>query len=718
MRKLLTLTIAVLSAAMAFAEGEPVIKAWRSTVNTADKTSFASMYVSDLGATITGNPGYATGKVSYLWEKSADGSTGWAEYADGLGSKTDNIRPIKGGYYRCVVTLKPKEGDNVVVNSNSIQVTASAGAAGPSISSNIPVISIRTDAQAMPNCDNPLANNTAMFEAKAKRSADCKIIWNKQTTDGSTAIYDGDDFDAHNGLLYYDKKIRINYRGSSSMTKNRKNYAFACGDDNTGTAGKWVKGKEKMFSLSDKKDKDWILYSSFDDGTFMRNQLQLDLYEEMSMNWNSHGRYARVYVDGVDKGLYIFMEKNKQSEARIDVEEDGFIFKYDKTDKVDRYENPESITLSDGTQVEQTRSTFISSYIGQLNVQTYNILIDHAFEIVYPEYSDFDAAGWAAKVQALKDKISAVETAVKNNNYSTLRTLIDYESFADYFIIEEFAKNVDGYRISQFFKYNTNTAKLKAEPLWDTELGLGNHEGSVNDQNLLAESSRVKTDDFPIPFWWTGYTGGGKHGKSGTDATGEVNKAIHIGSSNGLLGDACFKAKVKQRWAQHTAAGGPLTEANISSKLTTYATSSGMSSSEFSSWVSGNNSRFVNLGAVINGWTVPTYVNSVSANFDGEESTVLEKHVNMEGSVTMEVSATAGQGSSPTLYYSWQRSDDGQTNWVTLVDDVTTTSQTFDNIQESGYYRARAKSSECDCIKYSSSNVLHVIVDQVKVVCE
>ncbi len=702
MKKLFTITVAVLCTAMAFAEGEPVITAWRTSVNTNDATDFVSMYVSDLGSTIIGNAGYETGEVTYMWEKSANGSSDWAPYADGLGSETNNIRPIKAGYYRCVVTLTPAAGDPVEVNSNAIKVTATSGST-VSISSNIPVISIRTDAEAMPDCSDPLGSLAKMFTAKQKRSADCKIIWNGEKTDGSANIYSGTDFDNHNGKLYYDKKIRISYRGSSSLTKERKNYAFVCGEDNCGDDGKWVKGKEKMFKLSDKKDKDWILYSSNDDNTWMRNQLQLDLYEEMTGNWNSHGRYAKVYIDGVDKGLFVFMEKNKDGEARINVDENtGFIFKYDKTDMVDRY--PTGVPAKDvqGNDVEQNKCTFITANAGKQNVGTYGITIDHGYEVVFPEYGDFTTAEWDAKMSTIKGKVEAFENAVKNQNYTTLRTLIDYESFADYFIIEELAKNVDGYRISQYFKIKDADAKIMAEPLWDTELGMAqtSDKGASTNNTLLVEEGGMYTDDFPIPFWWTGNGSGSK-------------------GSKGLMADPCFKAKIKQRWAQQTAEGAPLTVANISAKLAAYNVSTGKSYTAITNWIGNGTSsgRLYELGRIINGWSVTDYVTSVSSSFDGEAPSVLEKQVAMDGSVTMTATATASQGGA-SLLYSWQRSDDGETNWITVVDDETSASHTFTGINESGYYRCKAKSSDCDCIKYTSDNVLHVVVDQVKVVCK
>lgn len=226
MKKLYSLIIALVGTLTVYAAGEPTITAWRSSVNTNDATDFASLYVSDEGATIKEDPEYATGTISYLWEKSSDGGNTWATYSDGLGEATNNIRPIKGGQYRCTVTLTHADKTIVPVISNAITVTTTSGSK-VTISSNIPVISIRTDKADLPaigGCDNaPLCNNKSMFEAKAKRSADCKIIWNGKTADGSSAIYDGSMFDKASGMLYYDKKIRISYRGSSSMTKARRN---------------------------------------------------------------------------------------------------------------------------------------------------------------------------------------------------------------------------------------------------------------------------------------------------------------------------------------------------------------------------------------------------------------------------------------------------------------------------------------------------------------
>ena len=159
-----------------------------------------------------------------------------------------------------------------------------------------------------------MSSNEALAAGKEKISVDVKIIWDETSTDDQTNTYVGDDV-TNLSRLYYDKKARMNYRGASSMNYDRKNYAFVVGDDSCTVSGTWVKDKKKMFNLNETKDKDWILYAAYTDNTKMRNLLSMNLYEDMTGTWNSHGRYVRLYVNGVDMGIYIFMEKNKRRQV-------------------------------------------------------------------------------------------------------------------------------------------------------------------------------------------------------------------------------------------------------------------------------------------------------------------------------------------------------------------------------------------------------------------
>jgi len=704
MKKLLTICVAALCAVAAYAGANPevVCLSDAAQINTNDPTDFVSLYVK-YGDDITTAQAVSGSTLSILWEKSTDSGDTYETYMDGKGYNTNNIRPRTPGRYRCTLTVIPTAGDPVVRQA-ALDVTGTAGDAR-SFTTNLPIVVIETNKDdhfmAEPDDANGyLKNNETLAAAKAKHNADCKIIWNGKKKDGSEAIYSASDF-ASTTNLYYDKKIRINFRGSSSMAKGKtkRNYAFTVGADNCTDEGKWVKDKKNMFDLN-AKDKDWILYGSNDDGSLMRNILQLQLYEDMSGNWNPHNRYVRLIVDGVDKGIYIFMEKIVADKKRVPVQDDGYMFKLDKNDIADRFNSStnEGCTFTSNSEFTTCRK----------DISTYGLTVDHNYEIVFPEADDFDTpAEWGAKVTALQTKINAFETAVKNNNYTTLRTLIDYESFADYFIIQELAKNADGYRLSQNFYILNSTGLINAEPLWDTEFGLDNanaafysDKGCGTANTMIYENAAMHNDDFAMPFWWNGY--------------GRNN--AHVGSSNGLLGDACFKAKIKQRWLKHTATGGALTQTNIDKYLDQYAVSTSVSThNTISNWLYGDKNRIANLTTTFGAYDEIISAVALYVDVEGVHKTELE--VNLGDAVTITCDATKTSGSSSeTLTYKWEQSTDEGKNWTTIEG---ATAATYNaTIADNTWFRARAIPGSCDCIKKVSDNFVKVTIPNTVVTCK
>ena len=193
---------------------------------------------------------------------------------------------------------------------------------------------------------------------------------------------------------------------------------------------------------------------------------------------------------------------------------------------------------------------------------SYGTEIDQRFEIEYPEKEDVidDGGSWADVYTFVKGKIDAFESALKDGDFNTVRTIIDYESWADFFILTEFAKNGDGFRASCVFVYEGGL--LKAYPLWDYELSFDNEtrqeHGIQNTTGLLVNEttySKVSGNDgtFPCPFWWTG---------------NYYNQKAY----KGLLDDPCFVAMVKARWTKHTTGEGALTKAKMQALVSAYNT--------------------------------------------------------------------------------------------------------------------------------------------------
>ena len=474
--------------------------------------------------------------VSFEWQKSATENGAYTTYKSGKG--INNIRTREAGWYRCVVTYH----DASTATSNAIQVT-NAGGTSYSFTSNLPIVMVNTNGVGFPNECNVSNNQYPSKNADAM----------KEKISVDVIIKKGDE-------VLYDRKARMNYRGSSSLNFKKKSYAFVSGQDSCvfdKSRHDYVKTKKaKMLNILglstyQANDKDWVMYAATADPSMIRNRLVFDLYQKMRPNdWGVHSTYVELVVDGEYKGVYVFMDKITANEKRVNiVDGTGFIVKFDKTDVADRY--------VDGNDEESDEKTFKTSRTGKKGIGTYDTTVDQLFEIEYPEKEDVvdEGGSWSATVETIKQRFEDFETALEAKNYEQVRAIIDYDSWADWFILNEITKNLDAYRASCIFTCKGQGYKIQAVPLWDQELSFNNaaanisSKGSNSTSGLLIQHSGVYSDAFPAPFWFTG---------GGTSITG------------GLLNDPCFVSLVKEKWVTYTANGGVLTSAKVNEMVDAY----------------------------------------------------------------------------------------------------------------------------------------------------
>ena len=490
---------------------------------------FVPLYVKD--ANICGKE-----VVSFEWQKSATENGAYTTYKSGKG--INNIRTREAGWYRCVVTY----ASGNTATSNAIEVK-NAGGTTYSFTSNLPIIMVNTNGVGFPN-ECTVSNN-------AYPSSNADKMKEKISVD--VIIKKGNE-------ILYDKKARMNYRGSSSLNFKKKSYAFVSGQDSCvfdKSRHDYVKTKKaKMLNILgvanyEANDKDWVLYAATADPSMIRNRLVFDLYQQMRpQDWGVHSTYVELVVDGEYKGVYVFMDKITANEKRVNiVDGTGFIVKWDKTDCADR------VGGYNGKVGDE--KTFATTRTGKKGIGTYDTTVDQLFEIEYPEKEDIEDEGgsWASTVETIKQRFEDFETALEAKNYEQVRAIIDYDSWADWFILNEYTKNLDAYRASCIFTCKGQGYKIQAVPLWDQELSFNNAaanisgKGSNSTAELLIQNGGVYSDAFPAPFWFTG---------GGTSITG------------GLLNDPCFISLVKEKWATYTAEGGVLTSAKVNEMVDAY----------------------------------------------------------------------------------------------------------------------------------------------------
>lgn len=299
------------------------------------------------------------------------------------------------------------------------------GPASPpqALNSNLPIIIINTNGQAIP--DDP------------KISASFKIIDNGP----GQRNYATDTVFAYNG------EIGIEQRGSSSGWAPKLSYGFETWDGN---------GNEVDSSfLGFPAQSDWILSASYYDKTLMRNVLSYKLFNEMQ-HYASRTRYVELILNGQYAGVYMVMEKIKRDNNRVDVAKitdrdtigdgltGGYIYKIDK---------------------------FTGSGAGgwYSNYQPSNPTGD----AIYYQY-EYPKDNIKPQQQAyLAGYVDSFETALFGNNFQDpvngFRRYAGEQSFMDYMLVNELSKNVDGYRLSTYF-HKDKLGKIKAGPVWDYDI--------------------------------------------------------------------------------------------------------------------------------------------------------------------------------------------------------------------------------------------------------
>ena len=299
-------------------------------------------------------------------------------------------------------------------------------------SSNLPIVVIETDG-GVEIPDEPKVLGTM------------KIIWHQ---DGSRNYMT--DIDAPQ-YLNYNGRIGIEVRGSTSQDLEKKPYGLT-----TLLADNVTNNNVSILGMP--KENDWVLNALAFDQTGMRDVLAYELSESLGQ-YAPRRVYCEVMVNGDYKGLYVFMEKIKVDESRVNVEKmDSFCNSYPEVTggfivKADKNNEDEPVAwsmLGNDYWVWHTYTHYIHHYPKSENItEAQNNYIKSVF-------FNFDAEA-------------------ENHNESIIDgypAIIDIPSFVDFMMIAEYTSNVDVYQLSTFF-HKDRKGKLRAGPVWDYNLSFG-----------------------------------------------------------------------------------------------------------------------------------------------------------------------------------------------------------------------------------------------------
>lgn len=215
--------------------------------------------------------------------------------------------------------------------------------------------------------------------------------------------------------------------------------------------------KEDLFGMG--KGKKWCLLANCFDPTLIRNYLAFNFATELGLPFTSESRFVELYVDGIYKGCYLFSEPIETGKTRIDIdpeETSDFLIEFEA------YRNEDLVA-------------YITADNGDLRWAV--------SEPEMPDPSDYDnkekdeayiadKAAYDKRVEEISKVVNNVVDTIKEGDIKKIRKVIDVDSFAKYYVLNEFFKTCDFNWSSVNFYYTDG--KLYAGPAWDYDLSTGN----------------------------------------------------------------------------------------------------------------------------------------------------------------------------------------------------------------------------------------------------
>ena len=215
-----------------------------------------------------------------------------------------------------------------------------------------------------------------------------------------------------------------------------------------------IKLSESSSLLGMKKDKDWVLVSSYGDKTLLRNIIAHEMAKSLSnLEFTPTHIPAELYINDEYLGVYTLAEK---------IEFGGGKLEY----TADENSQNTSFLLEVGWD-----------YNDEMVYGKNFFDIDYIDRIVFKE-PEFTSKYTPCAKSIIKYMEQTEKAIVDLDGYEEY---IDVDSLIDYLIITEFTNNTESVFYRSVYMYKPQEQKLKFGPVWDFDMAFGNHKNDISD---------------------------------------------------------------------------------------------------------------------------------------------------------------------------------------------------------------------------------------------
>ena len=251
-----------------------------------------------------------------------------------------------------------------------------------------------------------------------------------------------------------DASLTIKGRGNSSwFNAPKKSYT--------------IKFEKKQEFLGFASNKSFALIANYFDKTLLRNITAYSLAKKVftKMSWAPSAKTVHLFIDGVYQGLYSAVETVKIADNRVNIKD-----------------------ISDFVSSQETTNFEDYGFILEVNERkdenfNFDSVKGVPFSLKEPDGKDLNKD----ICNKIEEKTKLVEEKLYQGDFSD----IDLYSFADWWIVEELAKNTDSqFYSSCYMNFDPADKKFHMGPVWDFDLGFGNNGVDVKTEGFQADEAQ------------------------------------------------------------------------------------------------------------------------------------------------------------------------------------------------------------------------------------
>lgn len=212
------------------------------------------------------------------------------------------------------------------------------------------------------------------------------------------------------------------------------------------------------------KAKKFSFLANYKDPSLSRNKILYELADKMGVSYSPDTATVDLYMNGLYMGSYLACQK-------VDIGADNLI---NDVAEVDLTTNPTSFDFV----MELDTKPAADDYAIQLAANRY--LTMKSPELPSAEFNH------SAADTFIRGRYEALLNALNGTDKTALENIVDINSLAKFYLLNELAKNYDIGVASTYFVYKASKGKFYASPIWDLDMAASNgkNTGSYMDKNF------------------------------------------------------------------------------------------------------------------------------------------------------------------------------------------------------------------------------------------